>query len=156
MKVANDCVVTLEYEIRTMKGDVIEASKARGAPLQFICGKGAFLPGLEKRLHGAEAGTEKEFEIPPEEAFGPKDSGPEGSMKKGEFPPGTKLEKGVRFEANLPGGGGSVQILVVDPATDPIKVRYVHPLAGQSLKVKCKVLGVRAAKPDELRAGVPS
>ncbi len=153
MKVANDAVVTLEYEIKTAKGDVIESSKARGAPLTFIYGKGGLLPGLDKRLAGLESGTEKDFELPPEDAFGKADSGVETTVKRSEFPKGD-LKSGSRFEAKMP-GGQPVHIVIGEVTEDTVKVRYVHPLAGQSLKVKVKILEVREAKKEELEKGQP-
>lgn len=141
MKIDKDCAVTLDYEVVTKKGEVLESSKVRGAPLEFIFGKANLLPGFDKNLLGMEDGQEKSFEIPPEAFF------QDGVMPKSEFPKGTKVEKGARFEANLPGGGGSVQIVIVDPDSEPMKVRFVPAIAAQApLKVKCKVLTVRAAK----------
>ena len=141
MKIDKDCAVTLDYEVVTKTGDVLESSKTRGAPLEFIFSKASLLPGFDKNLLGMDEGEEKTFEIPPEAFF------QDGVMPKSEFPKETKIEKGARFEANLPGGGGSVQIVVVDAQTDPMKVRFVPAIAAQApLKVKCKVLSVRPAK----------
>lgn len=141
MKIDKDCAVTIEYEVTTKKGDVLESSKLRGSPLEFIFGKASLLPGFDKNLSGMAEGEEKSFEIPPEAFF------QDGVMPRAEFPKETKIEKGARFEANLPGGGGSVQIVIVDPDAEPMKVRFVPAIAAQApLKVKCKVLTVRAAK----------
>ncbi len=108
MKIANGFTVTMEYKIETDKGELIESSLGKGAPLEFQVGTGMMLPGVEKRLIDLEDGTEKDFEIPPEEAFGAKDSGPVKEMDKKDFPKGTVFKAGETFTARLPEDVGNV------------------------------------------------
>ena len=75
MKVETGHVVTLTYDITDAEGEIIESSDLSG-PVSFLVGKGAIIPGLDKRVIGMAKGEEKTFELPPEEAFGRPEDGP--------------------------------------------------------------------------------
>ena len=61
--------VTLHFALILEDGDVID-SNFETAPATFTVGDGNLLPGFESTLIGLENGDEREFTIPPEEAFG--------------------------------------------------------------------------------------
>ena len=61
--------VTLHFALVLEDGDVID-SNFETAPATFTVGDGNLLPGFESTLIGLENGDEREFTIPPEEAFG--------------------------------------------------------------------------------------
>jgi FKBP-type peptidyl-prolyl cis-trans isomerase 2 len=153
VKIEKDRVVTLNYSLSVVGGEVIESSEKRGAPLRFVFGFSALLPGFDRRLEGLEKGQEKEFELSPAEAFGTDESGPEGAMLKSEFPPSAGLKVGARYAANLPEDGGPVNFIVLAIDGDSVKIRYVHPLAGKKILAKVKVLEVRNATPTEIVTG---
>lgn len=153
MKIERDRVVALSYSLSTQSGEVIEDSTKRGAPLRFVFGYSPLLPGIEKHLEGLEKGQEKDFTLSPAEAFGDEASGVEGQMARAEFPASAKVAAGMKFEANLPDGGGPVRIVIAAIEGDIVKVRYQHPLAGQPIKAKVKVVDVRNATPTEMLTG---
>jgi FKBP-type peptidyl-prolyl cis-trans isomerase 2 len=148
MKVEEGLTVTIEYKIETDKGELIESSLGKGAPLEFVCGDGHMMPGVEKRIVGMEDGEEKEFEVPPEEAFGAVDSGPVKEMEKNEFPKETVFKTGEKFTARLPEDQGNVIFEIVENRPTTVLVRFHLPHEGKTLKCKVKVLKVRSkAKP---------
>lgn len=153
VKIEKDRVVALQYVLSTSSGEVIEDSSKRGAPLRFVFGYSPLLPGIEKHLEGLEKGQEKDITLSPAEAFGTEDSGVEGQMGRAEFPASAKIAAGLKFEANLPDGGGPVRIVVTEVDSEVVKVRYQHPLAGQPIKAKVKVVDVRNATPTEMLTG---
>lgn len=142
MKVANGLVITIEYKIETDKGELIESSLGKGAPLEFTCGEGMMMPGVEKRIIGMEKGEEKEFEVPPEEAFGALDSGPVKEMDKTEFPKETVFKAGEKFTARLPEDQGNVIFELMENRPTSVLVRFHLPNEGKTLKCKVKVLKV--------------
>lgn len=151
MKIESGTVVTLSFDLCDERGEIIEASDITGA-VAFVHGKGAIIPGLDKRLLGMTAGQESDFTFPPEEAFGKPEDAPTKVISRKEFPADAQLSKGVEFEAGIP--GGQKIKLVVDKVTDEqVTVRMVHPLAGQTVSMSVKVVSVRAATPAELETG---
>jgi len=141
MKVDENFVVTMEYKIETDKGELIESSLGKGAPIEFKVGDGLMLPGVEKRILGLEEGAEEEFEIPPAEAFGEADGGPVKEMSKTEFPKDTVFKAGEKYTARLPEDQGNVifEILENRPwlggkyvSLDFIaeRARRLHPVAA--------------------------
>jgi len=151
MKIESGTVATISFDLCDERGEIIEASDITGA-VSFVYGKGAIIPGLDKKLLGMEAGQEADFHFPPEEAFGKVEAAPTKVISRTEFPAEAQLSKGVEFEAGMP--GGQKIKLVVDNVTDAeVTVRMVHPLAGQKVSMSVKVLSVRAATPTEVETG---
>ncbi len=150
MKVEAGKVVTLEYTITTEQGELIESSAGRGEPLIFLYGKSGLLPGLDEQLEGMATDEEKEFELPPEKAFGTSDSGPTMTIAKNQFPEGAQTTVGSSFQADLPGTTQTVNFVVIEENTNDTVVRLIHPLAGKKIRIKAKIIALREAKPEEL------
>lgn len=142
MKIEDGFVVTMEYKIETDKGELIESSLGKGAPIEFVMGEGRMLPGVEKRLVGLSAGDDREFEVPPEEAFGAADGGPVKEMDKSEFPKDTVFKSGEKFTARLPEDQGNVIFEIMENRPTSVLVRFHLPHEGKTLKCKVKILKV--------------
>ena len=151
MKIAPGIVVTLAYDITTESGEIVESSDISG-PITFMHGKGALIPGLDKRLEGLEAGDDKQFDIPPEEAFGTEESAPSKLIPKAEFPASVPLKAGSAFEADMP-GGQTIRLVLKEVRDDEVEVKMVHPLAGQSVSMSVSIKSVRPATAAEQEAG---
>jgi len=147
MKIGKGTIVTMDYRVETDKGELIESSIGKGAPIVFNFAEGKMLPGIEKRIEGMEGGEEKEFDIPPEEAFGAKDSGPVREMEKKEFPKDTVFRASERFAAKLPDETGSVIFEIVENKATSVIVRFHHPHEGKTLRCKVKVISVKPKPP---------
>jgi len=153
MKVEEGKVVTLEYTITTQKGELIESSAGRGTPLVFLFGKSGMLPGLDAALEGMVLDEEKEFDLPPEQAFGTTDSGPTMDIPKRRLPENANTKVGSMFQADMPGTNQTVNFVIVEDRVNEIKVRLIHPLAGKTIHIKAKVLGLREATAEEVGKG---
>ncbi len=153
MKIAPDTVVTLQYDLCKDDGEILESSDISG-PITFMYGKGALIPGLDRKLAGYETDQEATFTFEPHEAFGTLDSGPTKSMSRSEFPSDARIEAGARFEAGAAGGGQKVVLNVVRVDGDDVEVRMQHPLAGTKITMTVKVLGVRASTAAEKQSGI--
>jgi FKBP-type peptidyl-prolyl cis-trans isomerase SlyD len=151
MKVAAGSVVTLAFDICTEDGEIVESSELNG-PVTFVQGKGAIIPGLDGKLVGLEEGEERTFTFPPEEAFGRLEDAPRKVLGRQEFPKDAKLEKGVAFEAGIP-GGHRIRLEVVEVTGDQVGVRMIHPLAGKTVTMNVTVHKVREATPAEQESG---
>ena len=151
MKIEPGRVVTLSFDLCDDRGEIIEASDISGA-VSFIHGQGAIIPGLDKRLTGLEVGAESDFTFAPEEAFGTVETAPKKVLARSEFPADADLRVGGEFEAGIP-GGQKIKLVVERVEAEAVHVRMVHPLAGQTVRMSVKVLGVRPATAPELQSG---
>ena len=153
MKAEPGRVVTLTYDITNEKGEVIESSDLSGA-VSFLVGTGSIIKGLDKRVAGMSEGDEADFQIPPEEAFGKIEDAPRRKIARTEFPADTKIDKGLKFEAGLPGGGGqTITLEGVEIEGETLEVRMLHPLCGQTIGMSGKIIGVREATAAEKETG---
>ncbi|MCG5054817.1 MAG: FKBP-type peptidyl-prolyl cis-trans isomerase [Myxococcales bacterium] len=151
MKIEPGTVVNLSFDLCDERGEIIEASDISGA-ISFIHGRGAIIPGLDRRLAGLGVGDERDFTFPPEEAFGRLEAAPKKTVARNEFPAEAPLVVGAEFEAGLP-GGQKVKLVVDAIEAAHVTVRMVHPLAGQTVSMSVKVLGVRTATAHERETG---
>ncbi len=151
MKIAQGTVVTLTYDICDEAGEIIESSDLHGA-ITFMAGSAGLIPGLDKRLEGLSQGDERDFEFPPEEAFGRPEDAPTKQLSRAEFPKEAQLSKGLRFEAGT-AQGAKIMLEVVEANDETVTVRMMHPLAGQKIGMSVKVVGVREATKAEKDAG---
>ncbi len=151
MKVDDGKLVTLEYTITTEKGELIESSAGRGAPLSFIFGTNSGLPeGINEHVKGMEKDEEKDFSLPPEKAFGTEDSGPTMKLPKNAFPENVEIKIGESFQGELPGTNQTVNFVITENLGEQVVVRLIHPLAGKTINIKAKVLEVREPTPEEV------
>ncbi len=151
MQVTSGTVVTISYDICGPDGEIIESSDISG-PVTFLVGRGAIIPGLDRRIEGLDVGDEKTFDLAPEEAFGRVEDAPETEIARTEFPAEAKLEVGTDFEAGT-ADGGKVRLHIRAVEGDVVKVGLLHPLAGQTIGMTVKVIAVRPATRAETEAG---
>lgn len=138
LKVRKNRQVTLHYRILLATGEEFDASPA-DSPLQFICGRGETIVGLEKRIMGLEAGDTKQFVVPPEEAFGPREESLIRVMPLDEVPGGAPT---VGRVIPIRDKGTEVVFRIVEVADDHVVADFNHPLAGQSLRYEVTIVDV--------------
>ena len=143
MKIADDCLVTLEYTLKDDNQEILDSSEQMG-PLDYVHGYRQLIPGLEKALQGREEGESFSLTIAPQQAYGEIDPRAVFEVSRAQFPPDTQLEVGMEFETS----GHHVVITGIDG--DIITLDANHPLAGKTLHFDIKIAGVRDATPEEL------
>ena len=143
MKIADDCLVTLEYTLKDDNQEILDSSEQMG-PLDYVHGYRQLIPGLEKALQGREAGESFSLTVAPQQAYGEIDPRAVFEVSRAQFPPDTQLEVGMEFETS----GHHVVITAIDD--DIITLDANHPLAGKTLHFDIKIAGVRDATPEEL------
>jgi FKBP-type peptidyl-prolyl cis-trans isomerase SlyD len=150
MRVAAGTAVTIEFELSTLKGELLDWSEP-GEPLTFLHGTGRVLPGVERLLFGCQPGDEVTAEIPPEEAFGYRDPELVEAVPRAQLSGGGPIEVGARFESRT--GGRARFATVVGFDGDDVLLDLNHPLADRALRIRARVVAVRAATPAELATG---
>ena len=159
MKITNNAVVNAEYELYVdgENGELELMERATSEqPLNFIYGIGMMLPKFEQNLNGLETGDSFDFTISNEEAYGPYDDEAVIELERAVFEIDGKLDEEMVFEGNvvplMVSEGNRLQAQVVSVNDTHITVDLNHPLAGENLHFKGKVIEVREATEEELNA----
>lgn len=140
-KIAEGMEVTLHFAIMLSDGAVVD-SNFEAQPATFVMGDGNLLPGFEEVLVGLVSGDEDSFTLPPEKAFGQPNPNNVQSFKKDQFAADMKLEPGLMLsfadanKAELPG-------VVKSVLENEVIVDFNHPLAGETLEFKVKIVKVQ-------------
>lgn len=117
-------------------------------PLAFIAGVGQVISGFDEAVLGMEVGEEKTVHIDAENAYGPPNPDMIQQVPKDQFPPESGIEEGMQFLIELP-DGNRMPVRAVEIGDDHITLDLNHPLAGQALNFKLKVVGIEPGEKDE-------
>lgn len=150
MQVAANTVVAFDYVLTAPDGKVIDSNEGAG-PLAYIHGQGQIIPGLEAALEGRTTGDAFQVTVPPEKAYGVRDSALVQVVSRDMFESVNELEVGMRFRASLEDGEHVFTIVGLDDKQ--VTIDGNHPLAGTTLRFDVKVVEVRAATAEELDHG---
>jgi FKBP-type peptidyl-prolyl cis-trans isomerase SlyD len=160
MKITSNKSVSAEYELYVdgeTEGELELMEKATAEqPLNFIYGVGMMLPKFEENLFGLAVGDTFDFIINNEEAYGPYEDENVLDLDRSIFEIDGKLDTEMVFEGNvvplMDNEGHRINAQVVEVTDTHVKVDLNHPLAGENLHFKGKVLEVREATEKELNA----
>jgi FKBP-type peptidyl-prolyl cis-trans isomerase SlpA len=130
--------VTLHFALVLEDGDVID-SNFETAPATFTVGDGNLLPGFESTLIGLENGDEREFTIPPEEAFGQHNPQNVQRVDRSNFDQ-QELEVGAMF--SFQNGDGELPGVIIEFEDDEILIDFNHPLAGKNIIFQVKIMNI--------------
>ena len=130
--------VTLHFALVLEDGDVID-SNFETAPATFTVGDGNLLPGFESTLIGLENGDEREFTIPPEEAFGQHNPQNVQRVDRSNFDQ-QELEVGAIF--SFQNGDGELPGVIIEFEDEEILVDFNHPLAGKNIIFQVKIMDI--------------
>ncbi|RCU52887.1 peptidylprolyl isomerase [Corallincola luteus] len=150
MTVAENKVVSINYQVKDASGEVLDAS-AEGTPLEYLHGHGNLIPGLENALTGMEAGTEFEVVVEPKDGYGEIHAEMVQEVPKEAFQQTEEIVVGMAFTAET--NQGPVRVVVTNVSDDTVTVDGNHPLAGKTLTFTGSVAAVREPKDDELEHG---
>jgi FKBP-type peptidyl-prolyl cis-trans isomerase SlyD len=147
MQIAKDTVVTLDYELFDVDGNLIEKTEE---PIEYLHGgyDGIF-PIVEQALDGKNVGDTCRVRLEPDDAFGEYDAELVHVEPRDKFP-GT-VSVGMQFEGQGASSDEMLLYTVTDIAEDKVVVDGNHPLAGQTLDFSCTVASVRSATADEIQ-----
>ncbi|MCC7447484.1 MAG: peptidylprolyl isomerase [Anaerolineae bacterium] len=151
--VRDGAVVSLEYELKLANGEVVDYSET-DEPLEYLHGAENIIPGLEKELAGLQVGDEKDVEVPPADGYGEYDPEDVEVVERGALPKNIPLQLGMVLAVSDENGDFS-EAFVREISPNSVTLDFNHPLAGQRLFFKVKVLGIREATEEELAHGHP-
>ena len=153
MQIEAPCVVSLTWKLSDAQNQPIDEL---ATPVAFFVGGDDLLTAVEDALAGHVAGDELQLQLEPEQAFG--DYRPELVCFEDRklFP--AELETGMAFEG-LPAGAVTPDMpadaiyVVTEIYPSHVVLDGNHPLAGMALRLRIKVVDVRAAANEEIEAG---
>ncbi|RJO64778.1 MAG: peptidylprolyl isomerase [Myxococcales bacterium] len=130
--------VTIELDVHTSDGELISSS-AEDGPLTFVMGQKQVVPGLERSLSGLKPGDPFNVTLEPNDAYGDYNEDGIEVMPRDAF--GEEIVEGEDyfFEDE---SGGTVIVTVVELVDEGVVVDFNHPLAGETLRFKGKILEI--------------
>jgi FKBP-type peptidyl-prolyl cis-trans isomerase SlyD len=131
--------VQLEYTLKEASGEVLDSNKG-GTPLTYVQGEHKIMPVIERALQGMRTGEEKQVTVPPEDGYGAVDPGAQTEVPKNAVPPAAHTV-GSQLTAETSSGQTRL-VRVKEIKEDTVVLDLNHPLAGKTLQIDVRVLGV--------------
>lgn len=139
MTADNGDTVTVHYTGTLDDGTVFDSSRER-EPLEFTLGDENVIPGFQDAIRGQVKGDKFEVEVPPEDAYGPRDENRVVTVARTEIPEDVDVEPGNFLQAQTP--EGPVTLKVLEAGDEQVRLDGNHPLAGQQLNFEIELLEV--------------
>lgn len=150
--------VAVSYELYVEgedgKPELWETAPAE-APLKFTCGLGMMLEKFEENLRGLKLGDTFDFTIPSGDAYGDYSEAMVVDLDRTIFYNGDgvfddeHVQEGKIVEM-INADGQHINGIVLKIGKEKVKVDFNHPLAGENLNFKGKVLELRDATEEEI------
>ncbi|HEY4317638.1 MAG TPA: FKBP-type peptidyl-prolyl cis-trans isomerase [Herbaspirillum sp.] len=142
--VTESSYLTLHYRLASMD-DVNIVSTFEGNPATLQFGTGQLAPSLEACLIGLPEGTHHIFELPPEQAFGPRNPDLVQRVSRATLDENSNIDENYKIgdlvDFAAPGGGRFAGVLREIDDVGAL-FDFNHPLAGESVKFEVKIIGV--------------
>ena len=142
--VGDGAYLTLHYRLASAEGAEI-VTTFNDNPATLLLGSGQLAPFLEQRLLGLQEGAHAVFDLPPEDAFGPRNPELIQRVSRATLRQNSQLGAdyavGDVVEFNAPGGGRFAGVLR-EVGTEDMVFDFNHPLAGQTLRFEVKLIGI--------------
>jgi FKBP-type peptidyl-prolyl cis-trans isomerase SlyD len=158
MRIAANKFVAVTYDLNVGEGEERELMERAVPenPLKFIFGTGAMIPSFENGLKGLEEGEEFEFTIEPKDAYGEYVEEHVLDLPKSIFEIDGKFDAETIVEGNtipmMDSNGNHVNGSVLEVKDDVVVMDFNHPLAGETLHFKGKVIDVHEPTAEEIAA----
>jgi FKBP-type peptidyl-prolyl cis-trans isomerase SlyD len=141
-------VVSLAYELFDAEGELVEASE-ENATVDVLLGYGDAAPVIEAALDGLGVGESREVLVEPDDAFGSRDPDALIYVDRAELPADVALGDELDAERE---NGGTVALKVVELSDETAVLDTNHPLSGQRVRLRLRVVAVRLASDEEILA----
>lgn len=138
--IAKDKKVKFDYTL-TVKDKVVDTSEGK-QPLEYTQGAGMIIPGLEKEMEGLKVGDEKTVTVPAKDAYGDVNPALVITVKKANLAPEFKAEVGSVVQMQTP-EGQQLPGVVKEIKDEGVVVDFNHPLAGEDLTFKIKIVEIK-------------
>ena len=152
MQVAKNTVVTLDYSVTDLDGELVDAGQE---PLVYLHGGyDDIFPMIEEAVQGKRIGESVVVKMQPDDAFGEYDADLVQLEERSQFP--QELQLGMQLEGVPEDADDDEDVLiyrVTEIADDKVVLDGNHPLAGMALVFTCTVTDIRPATAEEISHG---
>ncbi len=149
MQVEKNKIVALHYILRLDSGEIVD-STATHKPVYILVGHHQVIPGLEMAIMGMKAGDIKDGTIEPIDAYGLKEDRLVKVYSRNFIPQSIALYTGRILSAKKK-NGQKVKVVVKSFNETEVVLDSNHPLAGEKLNYKIKILQIKDATPQQLQ-----
>ena len=141
MEVKKGSKVKIHYTGTLDNGQVFDSSEGKD-PLEFEAGTGKVIKGFDAAVVGMKKDEEKEVKLKPEDAYGERNDQLKQKIPKDKINIPGEIKPGMTLAVTAPDGQQfPVQVLAVED--ENIVIDLNHPLAGQNLNFKIKVVDIQ-------------
>lgn len=147
MLVEKNTVVGIHYSISTNNNEIVYSTLGFDAE-EFVQGSFSIFPMVAKAMEGQKIGDELEVSLAPSNAYGERNEQMVYELKNELFNSIDEFEIGEMIQ--IPGG---LEARILKKNTNTILVDANHPLAGEHLHYKIKIISIRSATDDEIKWG---
>lgn len=153
MQVAKNTVVTLDYSVTDLDGELVDAGQE---PLVYLHGGyDDIFPMIEEAMQGKRIGESVVVKMQPDDAFGEYDADLVQLEERSQFP--QELQVGMQFEGVPEDADDDEEDVLIyrvtEIADDKVVLDGNHPLAGMALVFTCTVTNIRPATAEEISHG---
>ena len=144
MTIENGKKVKIEYEGSLDNGQVFDSSEKSGQPLEFVIGEGNIIPEFEKAITEMKEGEEKTIKIECKDAYGERKPELIKKIPKEQLPEEIRdqVKPNMILGMQTP-QGQQMPVKIKEVEETDITLDLNHPLAGENLNFKIKVLEVQ-------------
>lgn len=142
--------VTLHFSVALADGEVVDSTRTRDVPAEFIVGDGSLLPGFEKAIFGLRAGDRRSVFIDAKRGFGEWNPDNLQTFMRLQFND-MALEPGM--VVSFADKGGELPGVVKELKEETVTVDFNHPLAGRDLVFEVDIIRVMDADASPLSLG---
>ncbi|HKI97396.1 MAG TPA: peptidylprolyl isomerase [bacterium] len=129
--------VEIEYVGKLEDGTVFDSTDGRGT-FEFEAGSNRIIPGMSDAVMGMEVGQEKTVEIPPDQAYGPRNEELVIRIPRERIPQDAKVG-----DALSDGQQGGQVWYVAEVTPEEGVLDGNHPLAGKTLIFEVRLIGIK-------------
>jgi FKBP-type peptidyl-prolyl cis-trans isomerase 2 len=137
--------VKVDYTGTLNDGTVFDSTTHEGHthPLEFEVGAGQLIEGFDKAVVGMKMGEEKTFTLTPEQAYGQRRPDMLKQIPRKNLPQSPEPQVGMMIGLRT-SDGKEFPAIIAEVTADKITIDLNHPLAGQALTFKIKIVGIGA------------
>jgi peptidylprolyl isomerase len=136
-KVKDGDAVKIHYTGSLKDGTEFDTSVG-GDPIEFTVGEGKLIPGFEQAVVGMAAGEKKTFNIPFDEAYGPRRDELIVTVDRDQMPP--DLNPVVGDDLVMEREDQQFRVRVLEVTDEHVTLDANHPLAGEDLSFEVELL----------------
>ena len=158
MRISANKYVAVTYDLNVGEGEerVLMEQATAETPLKFIFGTGLMLPAFEKAISGMEVDQDFDFALNPADAYGEHIDENVLELPKSIFIVDGKFDDKTVAEGNtlpmMDSNGNHINGSVLEVKDDVVVMDFNHPLAGETLHFKGKVIDVHEPTAEEIAA----